>query len=185
MAILFTADLHLGHKKILNTRTKFKNIQEHDEYLLERWNAKVKDQDEVYILGDLSFRASQHISSYLCRVRGRKRLIVGNHDQDWMEGEELSLYFETVNHLKTLELENRQITLCHYPMLEWAGSRSDKTGASCLIHGHIHAITDSEVYRYIQKYLPYALNAGVDVNHFQPVTFEELKENCDVWYKRR
>ncbi|MBO5372965.1 MAG: hypothetical protein J6A75_09645 [Lachnospiraceae bacterium] len=41
-----------------------------------------------------------------------------------------------------------------------------------------------EIYKCIKKYLPYALNVGGDVNNFEPVTFEELKENCDVWYGR-
>lgn len=30
----------------------------------------------------------------------------------------------------------------------------------------------------------HALNAGVDINGFQPVTFEELKNNCAIWYDR-
>ena len=44
-----------------------------------------------------------------------------------------------------------------------------------LIHGHIHNRVADE---YRQLFLQFnALNAGVDVNAFAPVTFEELVEN--------
>ena len=65
MAILFTSDLHLGHENIVKSRNQFDNIEEHDRYLIEQWNKEVHKSDDVYILGDLSFRASKHISYYL------------------------------------------------------------------------------------------------------------------------
>ena len=47
---------------------------------------------------------------------------------------------------------------------------------SYMIHGHIHNNTQTEFYPLIaaQKNI---LNAGVDINGFQPVTFDELIEN--------
>lgn len=55
MAVFFTSDLHLGHKNILSIRPQFDNIEDHDDFLIERWNKKVKKKDDVYILGDLSY----------------------------------------------------------------------------------------------------------------------------------
>lgn len=185
MAVLFTSDLHLGHKNILPIRQAFQDIDEHDYALIEKWNAKVKKNDDVYILGDLSFRSSHHISYYLYQMKGRKHLIVGNHDCYWMRHvEDMETFFETVEYLKTMKHEKKQITLCHYPMLEWPGSRYLETESSYLIHGHIHGNKDPEVYGHIKKYQPHALNAGVDVNGFEPVTFEELRENNNRWYGR-
>ena len=44
-----------------------------------------------------------------------------------------------------------------------------------LIHGHIHNRISSD---YRQLYIRHnALNAGVDINGFAPVTFDELLEN--------
>lgn len=43
---------------------------------------------------------------------------------------------------------------------------------------------DLEVYGHIKRYQPHALNAGVDINGFEPVTFENLKENNNRWYER-
>lgn len=56
------------------------------------------------------------------------------------------------------------------------------SGTSFLIHGHIYSETMSTVFEYIKKYQPHALNAGVDINHFEPVTFDELKANNEKWY---
>lgn len=88
MATLFTSDLHLGPKNILPSRQQFMSIEEHDEYLIRQWNKKVHKNDDVYILGDLSFRAEHPISYYLSQMKGRKYLIVGNHDNYWMKHEE-------------------------------------------------------------------------------------------------
>ena len=185
MAIFFTSDLHLGHERALSDRPEFRDIREHDEFLIEQWNKKVTKKDEIYILGDLSFRSPHPIEHYLSRMNGRKHLIIGNHDGYWMHHvADLSEHFESVEHLKIIKFEKKRITLCHYPMLEWPGSRYVESGSSFLIHGHIHGDTHSPAYRHIRYFQPHALNAGVDVNHFQPVTFAELQENTRIWYHR-
>ena len=65
-------------------------------------------------------------------------------------------------------------------MLEWAGNRYGETVLSYLIHGHVHGTIDSEVYDHIKKYHPHALIAGVDINGYEPVTYEELKTKIFV-----
>ena len=185
VALLFTSDLHLGHNNVLRICPMFQDIDEHDEALINKWNKKVKNNDDVYILGDLSFRSPHHISYYLSRMKGKKHLVVGNHDRYWMRHvEDMNVYFESVDYLKTIKIEKKLITLCHYPMLEWPRSRYMQSETSYLIHGHIHRNNDTEVYRYIKNNLPHALNAGVDINGFEPVAFDELKENNARWYGR-
>lgn len=39
-------------------------------------------------------------------------------------------------------------------------------------------------YEFIKENLPCVLNAGVDINGFEPVTFEELLKNNNEWYGR-
>ena len=185
METFFTSDLHLGHEHILATRTQFKDIFEHDQFLIDQWNKRIRKNDVVYILGDLSYRSPHHISYYLTRMNGQKHLIVGNHDIYWKKHViDMAEYFESVDYLKTIKFSKKQVTLCHYPMLEWPGSRYVESGNSFLIHGHIH---DSKggTYEYIKAHLPHALNAGVDVNGYEPVTFEELIGNNIKWYSRK
>ena len=114
-------------------------------------------------------------------------MIVGNHDHQWMKGiGDLHGFFESVSDLEVIRVDKKQITLCHYPLLEWNGSRRAKnqdTSISWHIHGHIHNSRGS-VFEYIRTNLPCALNAGVDINGFEPVTFEELLENNNRWRER-
>ena len=184
MAVFFTSDLHLGHKNIISMcNRKFNTVDEMDEYIINRWNAKVNPEDEVYILGDLSYRSSVSVKTYLKKMHGRLKLIVGNHDHMWIKNvENLYDYFELVSNMELIQYEDKYITLCHYPLMEWSMSNRKN---SWLIHGHIHDNRSNDTFNYIKEHLPQALNAGVDINNFEPVTFEELEENNRRWYGRR
>ena len=159
-----------------------------NEQLIENWNRKVSGDDVVYILGDFSYRSKEHVSCYLKRMNGRKHLIVGNHDYKWMKNvPEPEVYFESVCEMNVINVDKRIITLCHYPMFEWYMSRharDQESSFSWLIHGHIHNSRESDSYKYIKENLPCALNAGVDINGFEPVTFDELLANNKRWYER-
>ncbi len=174
--IYFVADTHFGHANILKLSNRpFQTIEEMDEALIANWNSRVKGNDTVYILGDLIHK-SQEPEKYLRRLKGKKVLIIGNHDKTWLKKIAATKYFTTVTPFLELNVLNKNITLCHYPMLEWNGSRkigSKKLGY--LIHGHVHNRV-SETYLPLYN-TPNALNAGVDVNGFKPVTLEELIEN--------
>ena len=188
MAIFFTSDLHFGHENILtHCNRPFDNVTEMNEMLIRNWNRKVGNEDEVYIIGDLAFRSGRPVKEYLDRLNGRKHFIIGNHDL-WLKNfPSASEYFLSVDHMRVIEMNSMRITLCHYPLFEWSGSRralqQDKS-KSWLIHGHLHNRTEADAFRYIKAKLPCALNAGVDINHFEPVTFSELISNNNAWYGR-
>ncbi len=196
MAVLFTSDLHLGHKHIIelcdrnaeNCGIEFETIEKMNDFLIRKWNRKVNEDDEVYILGDLSFRSGINVGFYLKQMKGKKHLICGNHDYNWQKNiKDMNAYFETVSNMEVIRLDDKLVTLCHYPMLEWNGSRravDQATSISWLIHGHIHNSKEGHTYEYIKNNLPCALNAGVDINNYEPVTFEELVENNNRWYEK-
>jgi calcineurin-like phosphoesterase family protein len=83
----------------------------------------------------------------------------------------LSDYFETVDRLLETSDGQHGLTLCHYPLLSW--NHQERT---YMVHGHIHADTTMDFWPLIAK-RDRVLNAGVDVNNFMPVTFDELVEN--------
>lgn len=175
--IYFTSDLHLGHKNILKLSNRpFSTIEEMDEILIRNWNDKVKGCDTVYIVGDLIYK-SQEPEKYLKELKGKKVLIIGNHDSGWLGKIDVEKYFIKTTMLLEQSLCNHIMTLCHYPMLEWRGSRKDvnckKLGY--LVHGHIHNRVEDKYLELFKS--PHALNAGVDINNFEPVTFEELCVN--------
>lgn len=66
--------------------------------------------------------------------------------------------------------------MCHYPMLSWKHCQR-----SYMIQGHIHNDTEMDFWPLLAT-RSNVLNAGVDINFFQPVTFEELVANNE-WFK--
>jgi calcineurin-like phosphoesterase family protein len=78
----YIADPHFGHNAIfrLNNRL-FSTVEEMDNTMLSNWQSIVKSDDEVYILGDLIFRAKNSPEYYLNKLTGKKHLILGNHDK--------------------------------------------------------------------------------------------------------
>ena len=70
------------------------------------------------------------------------------------------------------------MTLCHYPMMSWPHMMR-----AYMVFGHIHGNTDADYWSLIAQ-SERMLNAGIDVNGFQPVTFRELVLNNQE-YKRK
>lgn len=171
--IYFTADQHFGHANIIkHCNRPFATVEEMDEYLLAQWNNCVGESDTVYILGDLFFRNAVSANEYLNRLHGKKHLIKGNHDKDWMKKADLEKHFASISSMLEISDGSHKITLCHYPMMTWNGIAK----GSYHIYAHIHNNTDAAYFQLL-KSMPNALNAGVDINHFRPVTFAELVKN--------
>ena len=171
--ILFTSDLHLGHANIIrHCNRPFESIEDMDECILEKWNAKVRPNDTVYIMGDFMFRNKRPPEEYLSRMPGKKHLVVGNHDQAWMKTVDLGEWFESVEMMHFMSDGQRKLTMCHYPMLSWPFSNH----GGYMVYGHIHDDTRMDYWPMIERN-PLMLNAGADINGFEPVTFEEMLEN--------
>ena len=79
----YIADPHFFHGN-LNTkmdRRGFAGVEEMNAYMLQRWNEKVRENDEVMILGDLSWGKAEETNELLGKLNGRLYLIQGNHDR--------------------------------------------------------------------------------------------------------
>ena len=178
--IYFTADLHLGHTNVLSLCNRpFLSVEEMDEALIANWNRRVKKNDTVYVIGDLIWDKKKAIN-YLSKLQGNKILIQGNHDHDWLKTEGARTHFREIVPYLEINFNGHPITMCHYPMLEWKNSRKNNSAKlGYLVHGHIHNRTDSLYLPLFQQ--EHALNAGVDINHYTPVSFDELIENNRVF----
>ena len=171
--VYFTSDLHLGHRNILRLCDRpFASSEEMDEVLMDNWNRKVHRDDTVYIMGDLMFRNEKPAAWYLDRLKGKKHLFIGNHDGRWMKTVDLDRYFESVSMMGTFSDGQHKIPGCHYPMMTWPSS--GKNGY--MVFGHIHANKDAGYWPMIAA-SPLMLNAGVDINGFAPVSFDEMETN--------
>lgn len=147
----------------------------------ERWNAKVTDADDVYVLCDFAFRCGESVYEIARSLKGRKHLILGNHDPAWLGAEpRAAAEFVEIALMLEIELDGRRLTLCHYPMMSWRDSDQD---FSWLIFGHVHNNTKDPAWPLLRR-MPRALNAGVDVNRLSPVAFDGLVENSRMWKRR-
>ena len=139
------SDTHFNHANILNftnhagekVRPEFDSVEAMNEHMIECWNSVVGDNDVVYHLGDVHFGATANEASnrsILRRLKGRKYLIIGNHDN--LEDPVLYESFRKVtfwNYLKQYDL-----SLSHIPLHE-STMREGKAGPKTRnIHGHIH-----------------------------------------------
>lgn len=171
----YTSDLHLGHANIIRLCNRpFIDIEEMNASLIENWNSRVHHDDHIFVVGDFSFRSARHVDLYLDQLKGRKHLIVGNHDKKWMKRVELSKYFESVDMMLEMTDGNQKLVLCHYPMMSWPGKDAYH------LYGHIHG-NKPDSYWPLLKIYQRALNVCVEVNDYQPVTLDELVVNNARW----
>lgn len=167
--IFFTSDLHLGHENILRFMDRpFSSVEEMDEVLIDNYDSMVTDKDTVYILGDLSFRADMALmNKKFARLRGKKHLIIGNHDKYSRYNTNL---FREMCDYKLIIHERQRIAMMHYPLLEWNFQRY----GSLMLHGHIHsdgAYNEENRKNGILRY-----DVGVDANRYYPVSLEQIKD---------
>lgn len=160
--IFFTSDLHLLHPKIVNHTKRPCSIKEHDEWLIDQINQKVRKGDELYILGDVSLRNKYETEKLLDRINCKKHLIIGNHDNSIIN----FTRFVSKSYIKNFKFnspsfENIHIVLCHYPMRSWERSFC----GSYHLFGHTH-----------DRLPPYyrSFDIGIDSNNFKPLSLREV-----------
>lgn len=152
----YIADLHFYHGN-MNTRMDKRGFDDADtmnEYMISQWNSKVQAKDEVVILGDfcMSTRA-EDANQILSRLKGRKYLIVGNHDRYLNKPGFNRDNFKWVSDYKELNDNGRKVILSHYPIMCYNGQyRLDESGnpKTYMLYGHVHNTFDEQL---INEYL--------------------------------
>ena len=118
MAFYFIADTHFGRENALAFDNRpFKTIEEHDETLIRNWNHAVGMDDEVFILGDISWYNVSRTIEIVRTLNGIKHFITGNHDKKLLKNKEFQNLFGEITAYKELDLGNgKGIVLSHYPI---------------------------------------------------------------------
>lgn len=175
--LYFIADTHFGHKSIIDLCNRpFRDVGEMERDMIDAWNEKVHGDDTVYILGDMFYKHKDP-ETVLKKLKGKKRLIIGNHDSTWLNRLCVAKYFLSVEKYAEVSDGHHMFVLCHYPLVTWKHEMK-----SYMVHGHIHNNTDKKYWQIIKEN-PKILNAGADINDFSPVTFEQLKINNESFKK--
>lgn len=169
--IYFTSDLHFEHENIIRLCSRpFRDATEMNNILIYNWNNVVRDNDIVYILGDITMNKDPEIArKYLERMTGKKTLIQGNHDYFVKNYRAHNFdFFEEVTFYKEINYNKQRFVLMHYPLLDW----NHMYRGSYMLHGHMH---NKEIYNYnnkisgIKRY-----DVGVDANNFTPVSIDKI-----------
>ena len=173
---LFTSDFHFGHSNcVFMDHRPFADADEMDAYIIRMWNERVQGSDDVWFLGDFSHRAKKPASEYLRKLRGHKHLIIGNHDGKMLSDPEAMRYWETADHIKTLnDGKYGKIVLCHFPIADWEGMYR----GSWHLFGHIHSTRNASA-RYMDG-MEKAINVGCMLNGYAPCSMRELIENREA-----
>ena len=190
--IYFSADHHFGHKNIIKYCDRpFSSVDEMNEEMVARWNARVDPQDTVYYLGDLSLSKAA-VSLFVPRLHGEKHLIMGNHDlchplhkKKAETGRQVYLEsgFKTLELSGAMEIAGHLVHLNHMPY-RMEPTREEEVGRGgeivekystyrptdrglWLLHGHVH-----EKWKTKGR----MINVGVDVWDYYPVSLSEIEK---------
>lgn len=146
----YISDLHFFHENLnqnLDCRG-FSSALQMNDYIVEKWNKKVRDGDDVVILGDVSAGTAEQTNEILRSLSGNLYLIEGNHDHFLRHRKFDTTLFKWVKPYEEMRDNHRKVILCHYPIFCYNGQyRVDEDGnpKSYMLYGHVHDSLDEQL----------------------------------------
>lgn len=158
--IFFIADTHFGDENILRYENRpFDSVDSMNKTIIQNWNSVVSESDTVFVVGD--FISDLKYLSIIDELKGRIKLIVGNHDIPFID--ELSRY-------KGIEVIDYPIILDGFWMVSHEPMYITKNAPYANIFGHIHNNP---------MYLTVSIRSYcvcVERNNYTPVEFGYIKK---------
>ncbi len=146
----YISDLHFYHDA-LNQRMDcrgFRDDQDMNEYMIAQWNRRVRKNDDVVVLGDLSMEKWERTKLVVEQLKGRIYLIQGNHDRFVKDKAFDASRFVWVRPYAEMHDNGRKVILSHYPIFCYNGqNRLSKHGnpKTYMLHGHVHDTLDQRL----------------------------------------
>lgn len=176
--LFFTSDTHFFHRNIIKYCNRpFENTDEMNKTLVENWNGIVPEDGVVFHLGDVSLTATPKLlNDLLHSLNGEKYLIIGNHEKDALSKEFIRGHWKGIYDIAEIFVPDEEITygeqhivMCHYPMIIWNASHRGSWG----LFGHVHGglSNKGEI-----KHSPLAMDVGVDCHNYNPISYQQVKE---------
>lgn len=145
---LYISDLHFYHENVLKLdKRPFEDVRSMNQYLIDRWNQKVRGGDQIIVLGDMFWtRDAGEINAILNRLNGKICLIEGNHDKAWMNREGVNMErFEWIKPYAQITDGNNIVIASHYPVFCYDHQylkNKDSTDRTFMLYGHVHNTHD-------------------------------------------
>lgn len=140
--IYFTSDLHFCHdKEFIYKPRGYKTVWDMNNDILTKWNKKVTEQDDVFVLGDIMLNNDMEGLKLLSSLRGKIHIILGNHDTSnrILQYKHCHNVVEVV-YATVLDYAKYHFYLSHYPTIT-SNHETDKPLKSRLLNlfGHTHS----------------------------------------------
>ena len=179
----YISDTHFFHKNIAGGKNydkrPYETLEEMHEDMKNKWNNVVTSADHVYILGDLTWKATDEAIEFIKSLNGNKHLILGNHD--FTHNNKLKKLFVEVVPYKEIKDKldgiEYNLVLSHYPIMFW-----DRQHYGAIhLYGHVHNTREHFIYQDFISKLNYeyafnckAYNVGCMFWNYTPVTLEQI-----------
>ena len=180
--IRYIADLHFDNEDIIAYDNRpFDSVEEMNKKMVEKWNRVITDpNDMTWILGDFCSGGPERWEQILKKLKGRKGLILGNHDER-VTAAAMSDYFEDISDYREIMDGNRHVVLCHYPILGF----HDQYFSWYHLYGHVHSSYEWNVTEnakrllkklYVREDISRMANVGAMMSYmdYRPRSLDEL-----------
>ena len=128
----YISDLHFYHLSLndhMDCRG-FADCEEMHSYMIRQWNRRVRPNDEVVILGDLSVGKGKATNAITEQLNGKLFLIQGNHDRFLTDKHFDASRFEWIKPYAEIYDNKRKVILSHYPVFCYNGQYRKKKDGS-------------------------------------------------------
>ncbi|MFA5600238.1 MAG: metallophosphoesterase [Phenylobacterium sp.] len=165
--IYFTADLHFFDNRMDLFMRPFLNAEDNTQHLIKAWNSIIKDNDDVYVLGDFIVadkdtqeQQEKKLANICNKLNGKKHLILGNYDT--LPKEIYLKYFASCSQKLVIKASKSgkqyKFLLTHKP-------EDYQDNCDYILCGHIHGLWK------VQRKM---INVGCDAWHFKPIDIEQI-----------
>lgn len=172
--IWFMADLHIGHRNIINfTQRKYSDLLDMETSYTRNINSKVLESDTLVLVGDICFGGKSEWIRFLSRINCKNLILVkGNHDA------KVPREFQLVTEYYAFKVGKTIVTVSHYPRkLKWRFRfllkprpryfhRMLPDSEGWHIHGHTHS--------QLMRQYPRQIHVGADATGGYPVSLSEI-----------
>lgn len=182
--MLFIADLHFGHKNCLAFDNRpFIDIDTHDKTIINNWNENVDIDDDVWILGDISWYGATKTVEIFKQLNGIKHLCIGNHDKKLLRNRDVQALFSEICDYKEIGDSTRgTLVLSHYPIPCF----NNHYYGSFHFYGHVHSSFEWNMMEHIKKEMTdlydkpcnmYNIGCMLPYMNYTPKTLDEIVES--------
>ena len=170
--IWFSSDLHLAHDRAFIYEPRgFHNVAEMNAAIISRFREVVAEEDDLYLLGDLTLKDNEVGMACLNSLPGRKHIIIGNHDsivrRELYQGIRGFIPGE-MKYADMIRYNGYHFFLCHFPAMTGNLERESLKQMTLCLSGHTHSKE-----KFYQD-LPYVYNVAVDAHNCYPVEINEI-----------